>query len=150
MKKLWKNNKIAVLFTVVVIVIIVAIALIVFPLYSTRSGDEYGNRLEGIEEVKISDDTTSAIKEIFTNTSKVQKTNIYLKGKIYNIFVYVNDDVNVSDLTAQCDEALTKLDEEQLKYYDVQFFIKNSGENAKTIVGYKSKSSNSISWTHNK
>ncbi len=150
MKKLWKNNKIAVLFTIVILVIIITVLLIVFPLYSTRSGSTYGNRLDGIEDVAISSNTDSKIEEIFTNTSKIDKIDIFLKGKIYNIFVYVKDEVNVNDLIPQCDEALKVLDEEQIKYYDIQFFIKNSGENAKTIVGYKNKSSKGISWTNNK
>ena len=151
MKKLWKNNKIAVLFISVIVLIILIFSLMVFPLYSSRSGSKYGNRLEGIEKIQIKTKTTNEIKEIFKNNDNVKEVNTILKGKIYNISVTLKDETNPSDLTGLCNEALGKLSEKQIKYYDVQFLISSKiGEDTKVIFGYKNKDSESISWTNNK
>ena len=151
MKKFWKNNKIAVLFASVIILIIIIFSLMVFPLYSSRSGSKYGNRLDGIKSVEIKDKTNKEIKDLFKDNDKVKKVTTTLKGKIYNILVTANDGVNPSDLTSICNESLGKLSEEQIKYYDIQFFISSKlEEETKVIVGYKNKDSENISWTNNK
>ena len=59
MKKLWKENKIVILFAIVVTLILLVLFLMIYPLYSTRSGNEYGDRLEGIKEVAINDNVNS-------------------------------------------------------------------------------------------
>lgn len=151
MKKLWKNNKIALLFAFVIIVMIVILAIMILPLYSSRSGSEYGTRLEGIEDVTINKSVSSDIKSLYNDTGKVNKVKTDLKGKIYNILVYVNDGVDLNEFVDFSNQALAKFDEEQLKYYDIQFFIiSTSEENEKTIVGYKNKDSETISWTNNR
>ena len=123
MKKFWKNNKIAVLFASVIILIIIIFSLMVFPLYSSRSGSKYGNRLDGIKSVEIKDKTNKEIKDLFKDNDKVKKVTTTLKGKIYNILVTANDGVNPSDLTSICNESLGKLSEEQIKYYDIGAFL---------------------------
>jgi len=150
MKKFWKNNKIAILFAGVIILMIVIFSLMVFPLYSSRSGSKYGNRLDGIKEVEIKNKTKKEIEEIFKNNDNVKKITISLKGKIYNIVVTLNDGVNPSDFTDTCNEALGKFDEDQIKYYDIQFFVTSKLEETKSIIGYKNKNSEYISWTNNK
>lgn len=151
MKKLWKNNKITILFVGVIILILVIFSLMVFPLYSSRSGSKYGNRLDGIKKVEIKDKLNNKIKDIFENNDKVKEINTVLKGKIYNVLITLNDGVNPSDLTGVCNEALGMFDENQIKYYDIQFFITSKlDEKTKVIVGYKNKDSENISWTNNK
>ena len=123
----------------------------ILPLYSSKSGSEYGTRLDGIEEVAINKNVSSEIKSLYNDTGKVEKVKTDLKGKIYNILVYVNDGVDLNEFVDFSNEVLTKFDEKQLKYYDLQFFIiSTSEENKKTIVGYKNKDSESISWTNNR
>lgn len=151
MKKLWKNNKIAILFIGVIVLITLIFSLMVFPLYSSKSGSKYGNRLDGIKKIQIKTKTINKIKEIFNSNDKVKEVNTTLKGKIYNISVTLNDGINPGDLTNLCNEALGKFSEEQINYYDFQFLISSKIENdTKVIFGYKNKDSESISWTNNK
>jgi len=151
MKKFWKNNKIAILFMSVIIIMIIILALLIFPLYSSRSGSVYGNRLDGIKDVAIAKGVSSNIKKSYEDTGKVEKVTTSLKGKIYNILVYVNDGVDLNEFIDFSSEILSNFAEEQLKYYDIQFFLISSSEgNEKTIVGYKNKDSESISWTNNR
>ena len=150
-KKLWKENKITILFVGIIILIILIFFLMIFPLYSTKSGSDYGNRLDGIKEVAINNETNEEVKSLFEDTEKVSKVKVNLKGKLYNITITVNDDVDVNEVANISNDVLSKFDEDQLKYYDFQIFITNNSEdNTKTVVGYKSKNSEGIVWTNNK
>ena len=151
MRKLWKNNKITILFITVIIVMIVILALLIFPLYSSRSGSVYGKRLEGIKDVKIEKSISNNIKKAYEDTEKVEKVTTDLKGKIYNILVYVNDGVDLNEFVDFSSGVLSNFDAEQLGYYDIQFFLISSTEgNEKTVIGYKNKDSETISWTNNR
>ncbi len=150
-KKIWKENKIAVLFVGVILLIILVFFIMIFPLYSSRSGSDYGNRLDGIEEVAIKDDTNDAIESYFKDTGKVEKVSTNLKGKLYNIVVNVSEGVDINEVINLAPEALSNFDEDQLKYYDFQIFITAKvDEGTKTVVGYKSKNSENVIWTNNK
>lgn len=150
-KKIWKENKIAVLFVSVILLIILVFFIMIFPLYSTRSGSDYGNRLDGIEEVAIKDDTNDEIESYFKDTDKVEKVSTNLKGRLYNIVITVSDGVDINEIINIAPDALSKFDEDQLKYYDFQIFITGKvGEETKTVVGYKSKNSESVIWTNNR
>lgn len=151
MKKLWKNNKIAVLFTSVIIVMIIVFSAMIFPLYSSRSGSVYGTRLDGIENVEIDDKVPNEIEKVYKDTGKVEKVTTDLKGKIYNILVYVNEGVDLNEMLEISNSTLNSFSEEQLKFYDIQYFlISDKGETKKTVVGYKNKDSSGISWTNNR
>jgi len=150
-KNIWKENKITVLFIGVVLLIIIIFFLMVFPLYTTRSGSNYGNRLDGIKKVAISDDLNNNIKKFFKDNDKIDKVNVKLKGRLYNIVINTKDGVDINEIVNITPDALTNFDEKQLKYYDIQIFItSNMNEESKTVVGYKSKNSESIIWTNNK
>lgn len=151
MKKFLKNNKIVLLFVFVILVMTITLAVMILPLYSSRSGDEYGKRLAGIKNVPIGKQVSNDIKSLYKDTGRVQKVKTDLKGKIYNILVYVNDGVDLNEFIDLSNNAITKFSEDHLKYYDIQIFIiSTSEENKKTIVGYKNKDSMYISWTNNR
>lgn len=150
-KKIWKENKIVVLFVGVILLIILVFFLMIFPLYSTRSGSDYGNRLDGIEDVAINDSVNDDVESYFENTDKVKKVTTNLKGKLYNITITVKDGVDINEVIDLSPEFLSNFDDEQLKYYDFQIFITATiGEETKTVVGYKSKNSENLIWTNNK
>lgn len=151
MKKFLKNNKIAIIFITVIIIIVSILAVMILPLYSSKSGSVYGTRLDGIDSVKIGKDVKTNIEKSYMDTEKIEKVTQDLKGKIYNILVHVKDGVDLNEFVDFSSGVLSNFDEKQLKYYDIQFFlISNSEESKKTIVGYKNKDAEAISWTNNR
>lgn len=149
-KNIWKNNKITVLFVGVVLLIIIIFFLMIFPLYSTRSGSDYGNRLEGIEDVAIKDNVNDKIESYFKETEKVSKVKANLKGRLYNVTITVKEGIDINEIINITPDVLSNFNEDQLKYYDFQIFITSNNEESKTVVGYKSKNSENIVWTNNK
>lgn len=151
LKKIWKNNKIAVLFAIVIILIIVIGLIMIYPLYSTKSGNDYGNRLEGIKEVAIKDNVTKEIKKYFEEDERIEKVKINLKGKLYNVVLKLKDETNIIEITDKIPEIFTNFSEEQLAFYDFQIFVTGKNEEVeKTIIGYKNKKAESIIWSNNK
>lgn len=150
-KKLWKENKITVLFVIVIILILLVLFLMVFPLYSKKSGSDYGNRLDGIKEVAIKDSVNNEIEEYFKSTGKTKSVSTNLKGKLYNINITVNEGIDVNEIADISNDSLSKFSEKQLKFYDIQIFIKTDNEeNPRSIVGYKNKNTDTFIWTNNK
>lgn len=150
-KKIWKENKIAVLFVGVILLIIVMFFLMIFPLYSTKSGSFYGNRLDGIKSVAIKDSINDEIESYFKDSDKVEKVKTNLKGRLYNIVLYAKEGIDINEIINMTPESLSNFDQEQLEYYDFQFFINSTaGEETKSVVGYKNKYSENIVWTNNK
>lgn len=151
LKKIWKNNKIAILFTIVIILILVIGLLMIYPLYSTKSGSDYGNRLDGIKKVAIKNSVTDEVKKIFKEDERIEKVNINLKGKLYNVVLTLKDETELNEIADKIPEIFTNFSEEQLSFYDFQIFITGkNGEEVKTIIGYKNKKSESIIWSNNK
>ena len=82
-----KQNK----FTVVVFCIFLGLFLLgwlVFGLVMPKSGEPvYGNRLEGIEEVKITEDQTSDLVKELKSKDYVVTASVHIKGRIVNVLV---------------------------------------------------------------
>ena len=151
LKKLWKNNKIVILFTVIMILILAIGFLMIYPLYSTKSGSDYGNRLEGIKEVAIKNSVNEDIKSYLKEDERIKKVSVNLKGKLYNIVLTLKDETPINEIADKVPEIFTNFSEEQLGFYDFQIFISGkNGEEEKTIIGYKNKKSESIMWSNNK
>lgn len=139
------------LLMVLVVLLIIVLTIIYFVFYNTKSN--YGNRLEGINKVLIKEDLKNDLKSTLLSLSEVDKVNIDVKGKIINIIIIVNDDVNIDKAYQIADSTLIKFSDEILAFYDLQFFVNQKAESIDhsfPIIGYKNKTSNSIIWTLSK
>lgn len=114
-------------YTVLFIVLFVVLVIVGYQAYSMLVPNEkkavYGDRLDGIEEVMItSDQMTSINNEIKTNTFVTDCVSD-LKGRILYVTVTVTDDTAVDSVRTFPDVALSKLDDAQKSYFDVQVII---------------------------
>lgn len=120
MLEIIRKNK----YTVLFIVLFVVLVIVGYQAYSMLVPNEkkavYGDRLDGIEEVMItSDQMTSINNEIKTNTFVTDCVSD-LKGKILYVTVTVTDDTAVDSIRSFPDIVLSKLDDAQKGYFDVQ------------------------------
>ena len=143
MKKYIKQHKIVVI-AVILLLILIVISFVVKNIFFSNSGNVfYGDRLKGIDEVKI---TSSEQKEIISKLeedSAVVSAKYLLKGKIVNIIITVNDTAK-----SLAPKVLESLDNDQKKFYDVQVFIKKSNDSSDfPIIGYKQNNKENFAWT---
>ena len=148
MKRYIKEHKVVVA-AVIFMLIIIAIAFVIKgTFYSNSENAVYGNRLDGIKEVKIDSNQKDEIINNLEGDSAVKKATYKLQGKIINITITVNDDIGLDTAKSLSDKVLEKLEDNQKKYFDIQVFIKKESDaNDFPIIGYKHHAKEKFSWT---
>ena len=130
MKKYIKENKILVVAVIVFLALLVVCFVVKGIFFSGTSNALYGDRLKGIDEVKVTDNQK---KEVISN----------LKGDST-----VNDDVGSDTAKTLGGKVLEKFDDDQKKYYDFQVFVKKeNGGNDFPIIGYRQNTKSDFVWT---
>lgn len=112
-------------------------------------GALYGHRLEGIEDVPITNETKKEISDFLSSTEGVEKVKIYVHGKILNIIIWVDDTMTVDKVKEISNAALEKCSEEQKSFYDISFLVdyaKETEDKKFPMIGNKNKNSKQIVW----
>ena len=148
MKKFIKNNKL----TVITFIICVIFVIIVFAVKLTFFPDEakaiYGDRLEGIEKVEITSKEQDNIISKLEEKTEVKKAEIDIKGRILNVIITVNDDVELDASKALTGTITDTLEKDQTSYYDIQVFVKKDNDDARyPIIGYKHQDKDAFTWS---
>lgn len=139
-----RNKKLLIVIVIFLVGLICAIQLknILFP----SGGAIYGNRLDGIEDVEISDDLDKQILEKVSDISS--SVTVRVSGRIVNINMVVNDDVSTATAKESAKKVLEVFAEKQLNYYDIQVLItKNIETTDFPIIGYKHEDKSGFTWT---
>ncbi|MDD2505269.1 MAG: hypothetical protein PHF21_03215 [Bacilli bacterium] len=154
MKKLkgfYNNNRVFVILMGIVIFCLAIIAVsFIYVIISQNNGDLYGNRLNGIETVKITDDRLSKLHESILKDKQVEKVSSRIKGRIIYINIYVKEG-KVKDASKIAIDSLDFFTEDEKAFYDISYsLLKNDDkEDASfSVMGYKKSDSTIISWTN--
>lgn len=144
-----KNNK--GIFTILGIILIFLIGVIIVFRAFFPSGNEYGDRLKGIDKVNFSKKEIATLQDKIKDNDNVKKVSINIKGRLINVLITVKEDTDLDDIKEYAKEKLELFDEDEQKYYDIQFYITNEKEDAKNYpaMGYKHKTSDTIKWSSN-
>ena len=151
MKKIWKfivDNRIY-----IVLVLFVLFCGFVFVTMKAYLDPEdelavYGNRLEGIEKVIITDTKKNEVVDFIKEDENVTDASITIQGKIINISIKSGNKKNTIDkMKEKGIEIIKKFSDDEIAFYDFQFFIKNEEANY-NLMGYKNKKKESISWVY--
>lgn len=130
----------------VFVLVIIAILLIKNTFMFDESEAIYGSRLDGIKQVKISSNQKSnAESKITEGASKVK---VRVSGKVVNTTITTTEGVAVADAKKMADSILEEFTDEQKKFFDFQFLIKNEKNTEQyPIIGYKQRTRDKITWT---
>ena len=111
----------------------------------------YGNRLEGIEDVEITDKELSTLKETLKKNEAIVKVSPIISGKLVNIIVTVSDEMGLDQAKSIAGEAYKEFTTEQQKFYDFQIFIEKKADVTDfPIIGYKHHKREGFSWTRDR
>ena len=146
--KKWINKNKGLAILLLLTIIFVIILLIIFiELLVGGSSNKYGNRLDGIDKVKISNETYESVKKEVEDTELVEKVETRLQGKIVYTTIELKDGITVEKAKEIATNTLDNYSEEELKYYDFSFFLKWKGEEKDTVItGNKHHNLDSITW----
>ena len=149
MKKFIKNNKLTVITFIICLIFVILVFAIKLTLFPNEGRAIYGDRLEGIEKVEITSKQQKNIISKLEEKDEVKSVETDIKGRILNVIITVNDDVELDSAKALTSLVVENLEEDQTTYYDIQVFIKKSNEEDTRfpIIGYKHQDKNEFSWS---
>ena len=147
LKKFYKNNRIYCILMGISLFCLALIAMlfVVYFVNQTRN-DTYGNRLNGIESMEISDSEKDEIVNVIKESDKVDKATVNIKGKIIYVNVYLLDG-NRDLANSIAVKVLNTLNEEKKDFYDINFSFNKDDDEAFPFMGYKKSDATIISWS---
>lgn len=119
-----KRHKLT-LFIILVYIIVVGFAYFIYKMFIGSSGlPVYGDRLNGIEKVPITEEQINKIQTDLTAEAFIIKvTKPYLNGKILKVVITVTDGASVDESKKVTSKILEALTDEQKEFYDVEVYV---------------------------
>ncbi len=146
MKFIMKNKK-ATIAVIAFLLLMVAVGQLT-SVFLTTGTAVYGNRLDGIEEVELTDAKQDKIIASLTEKVEVEDTTIRLSGRIIEIISTVTNETTLDQAKALTTTIIENLTEEEVAFYDIQLFVQKTDESTQfPIIGYKNRESETFSWT---
>lgn len=148
-KGFYQNNRVYCILMAVSLfcLALIATAIIIYFLNQTKT-DVYGNRLNGIENIAITNEHKNEIVDYIKENENVEKVELNIKGKIIYLTIFLTDG-KYEDAQNIAIKSLDKLTEDEKSFYDINFiFEKNTEEESIfPIMGYKKCDATIITWT---
>lgn len=145
--KFIKKHKIEFIALLTIIIICILGYFAIKPLLGNDS-NKYGNRLDGIENVKITDEQVKKLTSEMEENKDVKSIKYDLQGRLIYIILEVSNETAVDVSKGYANKILNYFDDEQKTYYDMQVIIKSDSEESEVypIIGAKHKTSTSFIW----
>ena len=142
-----KKNNIKI---IIVSLIILIIAILLFLIYENLFADHGSARNNEFSNYNISDNEINSVKDKIKEIEQVKEVDIHTNNdsKIIKIIVNLSDDVKFDDMKKIAKESITNFSEDNLSYFDIEFFIDTEKEDSEIYprIGYKVKSNEDFSW----
>lgn len=139
------RHKLLFLLCFLAFVVCVVLFYIFFSLF-IGGNDPYGNRLKGINSVKITSKLKKDVTASLTSKDEVSDASVRVQGKIIYVHIYVKENVGLDTAKAIANEVLGSFDDDMKKFYDFGFFVKQEKENGFVATGTKNSNSDKIVW----
>lgn len=153
MKKFFKENKtLFILMVVAIVCIIVSIVLLFKYFYFGNGGSNYGDRLEGIENVRINDEKQQEIAAQIDSNPIVEKSSVIITGKRIDIRIIFDEKATLVDAQGVALKSLDNFSEEEKSYYDFEFTLKQEATEKTEgflIMGAKNVNGTNLVWNNN-
>lgn len=143
----FKKNKTKCLGITAIVLLALAIILCLVLIINPGAGNGgYGNRLNGIDEVKLSSTKTDDIVDNLKSLSKVENVEYYLKGRLMKYTIKLESGVTKDDLGKYTELIVDGLSKKELGFYDIQVIFESS-DDVYPIFASKNKKMTEFSYT---
>ena len=137
-----KNKLLTILIALILLIMIFGIIVIKLWLFPHSKGTKYGNRLDGIENVELTNSRLEEIKNSFEAKPGFEIKSFRVSGKIVNINVTAGD-ISNDDIKAEATRFVKSFSDDEIKFYDFQVWITFDGDKDPIIL-YKNKNSDNL------
>ena len=153
-KKIFKEHRIfTMLMAIVVVCLVLIITVLINVFYMGNGSNKYGNRLDGVDNVKISSSRLNDFENNVANNDKVKNVDIRVQGKIIYITMQLETGVELEEAEGIALKSLENFSEEESAFYDFNITLKqNSTDNSDGFIisGAKNKNGTGLIWNNNK
>lgn len=141
-----KNAKLIKYIIIAVVLIIVLVAGVM--IYKNLFASSNSSRYAGIENYKLTNDEINSVKDKINELENVDKVDVYINSKIIKVFLKLKDDIEFDKVKNKANEVISSFKEENLKYYDIEFFVDSLKEDSEVYprIGYKYKTNSEFVW----
>ena len=150
LKRVYTEHRVfAILMALVIVCFVLIGTVLVQCFYVGSSKDKYGDRLAGIEKVKIDAKDVEgkiAVEEI------VKKAEVMITGKIVYISLKFDAPTTLVEAQSIAQKSLDYFDDAQKKFYDFHFTLKEEAtetDEGFIISGAKNKNGSGLVWNNN-
>ena len=125
MKKFFEENRtLFILIVVAIVCIIISVILLFKYFYFGNGGSNYGDRLEGIENVRISDEKQNEVSSKIDEDALVQSSTVGITGKRVDIRIVFEEKASLIDAQGIALKSLDNFSDEEKAFYDFHFTLK--------------------------
>lgn len=125
---------------------VIAIMMYIFFSVFLGGGDKYGERLNGIEEVKLTKKELKEVEDWVKDTKTVEECSIRVVGKIVYFDIVFNGDTDANGAKSLAGGTLSKFEDKEKAFYDFEYILSQNKEGGFNITGTKSPKIEGISW----
>ena len=131
----------------IISIVIIIICILLFLVYKNLFAGSNGSRYNDIDNYKLTNDEINEVKDKINELEGIDSVSVYSDSKIIKIVVKLSSDIDFEDIKNKANESISGFSEENLSYYDVQFFVTSLEESEiYPQIGYKFKTNSEFSW----
>ena len=129
-----KRHKILTFICTIAIILIIIMTVVLFSFF-VGENDKYGNRLDGIKKVEVTSKDKKEITEALDEFEEVTDVSVRVQGKIIYINIKFKEGTKIDKAKEIANKSLKNIDEDQLKFYDLGYFLTSEGKDKFNITG---------------
>ena len=143
-----KTNKVLSILLGLGLVLFLIILVTMLTLLIGNNKGTYGDRLDGIEKVKLSTDDLKDKSKKVEKEDSVEKSSFRVQGKIVYITIKFKEGTNLDSAKEIANNVIKDFSEEEIAFYDFEIFLKENKDKGFVVVGNKHPNVESIGWTN--
>lgn len=151
-KKMWVENRVLFVLFVIVLICLFIILGVVLKYFFGASSSSYGDRLDGINEVEVTDEIKNNFLSSMKEDALIEDATIKTRGKIIYITLSFKDGVTLEEAKSKALASLMAFEQQYLDFYDFNYTLKgNATENSEgfLIMGARNVNGSGLVWNNN-
>ena len=128
------------------LLLIFFIVFFIVPLFKTNN---YGDRLEGIEDYPVTKSAVNKVTDALEENENVDDVRYNNEGRILNFIVTINKDMALEDAKSLANVVSDNLNKKTKKYYDIEVFLTTKEDSdIYPVIGYHAKGAKEFSFSN--
>ena len=151
-KKSWNENRVLFVLTTILVICLVLILIVGIDYFFGSTKDKYGERLEGIQNVKITDKKIVELENKIKEDELIKNCEINQIGKMIYINIDFSEGITLVEAEGKALNTLEFFSEEELAFYDINYTLEQESTESNSgfiIMGSRNVNGSGLIWNNN-